>query len=76
MRRITVDHARTHRAQKHGNGLRVPIDDMNPASPAPDVDLLALDRALVALAAIDPRQAQIVEASASSAASRSTRWPR
>ena len=61
MRRILVDHARTHRAQKRGNGLRVSIDDIDPASPAPDVDLLALDRALVALAAIDPRQAQIVE---------------
>ena len=61
MRRILVDHARTHRAQKRGNGLRIPIDDIDAPSPAPDVDLLALDRALVALAAIDARQAQIVE---------------
>lgn len=61
MRRILVDHARTYRAQKRGNALRVPIDDIDAASPAPDVDLLALDRALVALAAIDARQAQIVE---------------
>jgi RNA polymerase sigma factor (TIGR02999 family) len=61
MRRILVDHARTHRAQKRGNGLRIPIDDIDAPTPAPNVDLLALDRALEALAAIDARQAQIVE---------------
>ena len=61
MRRILVDHARTHRAQKRGNGLRIPIDDIDAPTPAPDVDLLALDRALESLAAIDARQAQIVE---------------
>ncbi len=61
MRRILVDHARTYRAQKRGNAMRIPIDDIDAPMPAPDVDLLALDDALSTLAGFDPRQAQIVE---------------
>jgi RNA polymerase sigma factor (TIGR02999 family) len=62
MRRILVDHARRRRAGKRGAGLRVELDAANePATPAADVDLEALDAALATLAAQDPRQAHVVE---------------
>jgi RNA polymerase sigma factor (TIGR02999 family) len=61
MRRILVDHARTHAAGKRGGGMRrVPLDE-NMIGRAMDVDLLALDEALTRLAAIDPQQSRIVE---------------
>jgi RNA polymerase sigma factor (TIGR02999 family) len=63
MRRILVDHARTRKALKRGGGdvgaldsLDIPIID-----PAPAVDIVLLDTALDRLAAIDSRQARIVE---------------
>jgi RNA polymerase sigma factor (sigma-70 family) len=37
------------------------LDDVSPITPAPDVDVLALDEALEALARIDPRQCRVVE---------------
>ena len=62
MRRILVDHARTHAAEKRGGGVRkVPLDDANMVGRTVDVDLLALDEALTRLAAIDPQQSRIVE---------------
>jgi RNA polymerase sigma factor (TIGR02999 family) len=62
MRRILVDHARTHAADKRGGGVRkVSLDDANVIGPMVDVDLLALDEALTRLAAIDPQQSRIVE---------------
>jgi RNA polymerase sigma-70 factor, ECF subfamily len=62
MRRILVDHARTHAADKRGGGVRkVPLDDANVIGPMVDIDLLALDEALTRLAAIDPQQSRIVE---------------
>jgi len=63
MRRILVDHARRHNV-KRGRGVRhVPLDDVAVVAPGedPDTDLVALDAALLALARIDPRKAQIVE---------------
>jgi RNA polymerase sigma factor (TIGR02999 family) len=59
MRRLLVDHARRRRAQKRDFGEAVPLD----AVPAiePSVDVMALNEALDALAALDARQAQIVE---------------
>ena len=62
MRRILVDHARAHRAEKRGAGWeRVPlIEDELPAG-ADAADLLALDEALERLAAFDPQQGRIVE---------------
>jgi RNA polymerase sigma-70 factor, ECF subfamily len=66
MRRILVDHARTHRAAKRGgNDRRITLDGLA-APPGDDgrdaaVDLLDLERCLTALAALDPRQAHIVE---------------
>jgi RNA polymerase sigma factor (TIGR02999 family) len=62
MRRILVDHARTHAAGKRGGGLRrVPLDDEHLIAGTVDVDLLALDEALTRLATIDPQQSRIVE---------------
>ena len=37
------------------------LDDVSPVTPAYDVDVLALDEALEALARIDPRQCRVVE---------------
>ncbi len=63
MRRVLVDHARSRRRVKRGgDAVRVAIDDVHGLShPARDLDLLALDEALDTLAAMDPRQARIVE---------------
>lgn len=61
MRRILVDHAREHKAQKRGSGLKVALDGVDVAAAQRDVDLVALDEALTELAALDERQASIVE---------------
>jgi RNA polymerase sigma factor (TIGR02999 family) len=62
MRRILVDHARSHRSVKHGGALkRVPLESVNPAA-ADRADLLvALDEALDRLRGLDERQARVVE---------------
>lgn len=63
MRRILVDHARRHNV-KRGRGVRhVALDDVVVLAPVEeaDTDLVALDEALVGLARVDPRKAQIVE---------------
>lgn len=63
MRRVLVDHARSRAALKRGVGeSRLCIDDVDvAASPGSDVDLVGLDQALERLAALDERQARIVE---------------
>jgi RNA polymerase sigma-70 factor (ECF subfamily) len=62
IRRILVDHAREHLALKRGGGReRVAIDQDAMAAPIDGVDVVALDEALAELAAIDERQAKIVE---------------
>jgi RNA polymerase sigma factor (TIGR02999 family) len=64
MRRILVDHARRRRAAKRGDGhVNVDMDEVESviASPLPDDRLIALDEALGQLAAVDERQARIVE---------------
>jgi RNA polymerase sigma factor (TIGR02999 family) len=62
MRRILVDHARTHAADKRGGGVRkVSLDDANMIGRTVDVDVVALDEALTRLAVIDPQQSRIVE---------------
>jgi RNA polymerase sigma-70 factor (ECF subfamily) len=62
MRRILVDHARAHgRGKRGGAVLKVTLDDQVAASDPPDCDLLLVDQALTELAAVDPRQARIVE---------------
>jgi RNA polymerase sigma factor (TIGR02999 family) len=61
MRRILVEHARARRAEKRGGEAhRVPLDD-TPAAPPPDFDVLALDEALVRLAAVDPQASAVVQ---------------
>jgi RNA polymerase sigma factor (TIGR02999 family) len=62
MRRVLVDHARTRGVRKRGGGdYKVPLDDGMAVSPAPDFNLLALDRALEALAAVDERKSRVIE---------------
>ncbi|MEM7350774.1 MAG: sigma-70 family RNA polymerase sigma factor [Acidobacteriota bacterium] len=63
MRRVLVEHARARLRLKRGGGaVRLAIEDVHGlAAPARDIDLLALDQALDKLAAMDPRQAEIVE---------------
>jgi RNA polymerase sigma factor (TIGR02999 family) len=62
MRRVLVDHARARGFQKRGgDAVRVPLEEGLLSAPAPDLDVVALDRALTAFAAIDPRKSQVVE---------------
>ena len=57
MRRILVEAARRKGAGKAGGGrARVDLDDVEPAAPEADDELLALDEALHRLAAEDPRR--------------------
>ncbi len=61
MRRILVDHARRHQSLKRGGEAeRVTIGDLAIATDEPDLDLLALDQALDALAEDEPRLAEVV----------------
>ena len=62
MRRVLVDHARARGYLKRGGGAeRVTLHEGLVTSPDPALDLVALDRALEALAAVDARKSQIVE---------------
>src|SRR5580765_1438546 len=62
MRRILVDSARARDYQKRGGGAVVLSLDEALAIPAePGGDLVALDDALTALAAVDRRKSQVVE---------------
>jgi RNA polymerase sigma factor (TIGR02999 family) len=62
MRQILVNHALRHRAAKRGGAAyKLTLDEAVAVSEEPDVDLLALDEALTRLAALDARQARIVE---------------
>ena len=62
MRRVLVDHARSHRAGKRGGQLeKIELDENVALSPAKEINLVALDDALKDLAKLDPTQSQIVE---------------
>jgi RNA polymerase sigma factor (TIGR02999 family) len=62
MRRVLVEHARGHRSAKRGGALRrVPIDAVELGTAERSELLLALDEALDRLAALDARQARVVE---------------
>lgn len=62
MRRILVDHARRHAAEKRGSGgEKLALEDVSGLSIAPDKDMVALDDALNRLAEFDPQQARVVE---------------
>jgi len=62
IRHILVDHARSHLAAKRGAGAaKLSLDEAIGVPQKKEVDLLALDRALEGLAALDPQQGKIVE---------------
>jgi RNA polymerase sigma factor (TIGR02999 family) len=67
MRRLLVERARARVAAKRGGGnVQVTLDeklmaDGGAQSAVAPIDVIALDRALAQLAAIDPQQARIVE---------------
>jgi len=62
MRRILVDAARSRGYLKRGGGVTmVSLDDALVVSNEPGEDLVALDDALTALAAVDSRKSDVVE---------------
>jgi RNA polymerase sigma factor (TIGR02999 family) len=62
MRRILISYARMRKADKRGSGAEhLPLDDVVIAARDRPADLLALDDALERLAALDERQARVVE---------------
>jgi RNA polymerase sigma factor (TIGR02999 family) len=62
IRRILVDHARGVHAAKRGAGIpRLSLDEALGVPGGRDLDLVALDDSLAALARIDPDQARLVE---------------
>jgi RNA polymerase sigma factor (TIGR02999 family) len=62
MRRILVDHARARNVVKRGGeAQRVPVEDAALFGPERTPDLVALDDALQALAAFDPRKSEVIE---------------
>jgi RNA polymerase sigma factor (TIGR02999 family) len=62
MRRVLVDYARSRHYLKRGGDIcLVPLEEAGLASANRGKDLLAIDEALSALSAIDPRKGQVVE---------------
>lgn len=61
MRRILVNHARDRAAQKRGDDIELVSLSAAASMGAGDFDLIGLHEALEALAALDARQAQVVE---------------
>ena len=62
IRHLLVDQAREMRAQKRGgDAQRVPLDAAIQVPDRDDLDLVELDAALEALAAVDPQKARIIE---------------
>ncbi len=62
MRRILIDHARSHNAAKRGGGeIRVSLADDVAVTKQRELDLITLDGALDELALLDEQQSRIVE---------------
>ena len=62
MRRVLVDLARSRGADKRGaDAVRVTFDEAAIDGVAPDLDVIRLDDALKALAALDDRKGRVVE---------------
>jgi RNA polymerase sigma-70 factor (ECF subfamily) len=62
MRRVLVDHARRHGAERHGGvHHKVALDEQGPAICQDLPQLIALSDALESLAQLNSRQAQVVE---------------
>jgi len=62
IRRVLVDHARKHLADKRGGGAdRLTLSGIEAQESDHQIDLLALDDAMMKLAKLDERQARVVE---------------
>jgi RNA polymerase sigma factor (TIGR02999 family) len=62
IRRILVDHARAHKAEKRGGGAGVlSLDEAIGVPERRDVEILSLNDALTRLTELDPQQGRIVE---------------
>lgn len=62
MRRVLVDHARARGRQKRDAGaVRVTLADLHAVTPSHSADVIDLDRALDALAALDSDQGRMIE---------------
>jgi RNA polymerase sigma factor (TIGR02999 family) len=62
MRQILVDHARRHNSAKRGAGtLAITFDEAISFANGKSSELVALDDALTALAAIDERKSKVIE---------------
>ena len=62
MRQVLVDHARKHRSGKRGGGApKAPFEEALSFAPERSSEVIALDDAMNALAAVDPRKCQIIE---------------
>ena len=62
MRRILIDHARSHHYAKRGGGaVRVSLDEAAAVTEARAAELLAVDEVLEKLTAMDARKGRIVE---------------
>lgn len=62
MRRVLVDHARAHQAEKRGSGEeKLALDEAMAVPQSKDLNILALNDALEELARMDEQQSRIVE---------------
>lgn len=61
MRRVLVNHATAHRAEKRGRGEKVSLEETSIALDDLNLDLLALDEALRSLARFDEEKVRLVE---------------
>src|SRR5262249_49422570 len=61
MRRILLDYARRHDAQRRGGGgQKVMLEDAMAICAQKPLDMIALDKALIKLAELDPEQSRLV----------------
>lgn len=61
MRRVLVDHARARQALRRGGDMVSVTLDSNIPQPLPVASMIALDEALLRLAELNPRAAQVIE---------------
>ena len=62
MRRVLVEHARRHSAEKRGGGWeKITLDEKLNLAGSSELDILELDRILTRFAQIDPRATRVVE---------------
>ena len=61
MRRILVNHAESHKAEKRGSGNKLQLDETVDVSFEENLDLIDLDEALKKLEKFDAQKSKIVE---------------